>query len=154
MAAFTLNEVLHRWHAVLGLRQQMHRCWHRARLREELRERKSAESCFARLSETSDVLFCISRAAHDGQAICKRPPLLLGRNGMAYSYMLTKYTSRWCFYRVIALMCGAPNVAEVREVVNPRKDGKLDEVAARHAIDRMKFRRVGKRIRWIWPFLS
>lgn len=152
--SFTLNEFLHRWHSLLGLRRQVYRHWHRARLREELRERNSAKTCFTRLSETSDVFFCISRAAHDGQALCKRPPFLLGQTGLAYSYMLTKYTSRWCFYRVIALLCGAPNVAGVREVVNPGKDSKLDEVAARHEIDRMKFRRLGRRMRWFWPFLS
>lgn len=149
-----ISVFLHRWHTFLGLRQQPHRCWHRARLREELRERRSARTCFARLSETSDVFFCISRAAHDGQPVCKRPPFLLGQNGLAYSYMVTKYTSRWYFYRVIALLCSATNVATIREVVNPCKDSKLDEVAKRHSLDRTRFVRIGRRMRSVWPFLS
>ena len=52
-----------------------------------------------------------------------------------------------------ALLSGAPDAATVREVVNPAKDSKLDEVAVRHGIDLAVFRRVGRRLRCVWPLL-
>lgn len=52
---------------------------------------------------------------------------------------------------MVALLCGAP--AAVREVVNPAKDGKLDEVAVRHGINLVAFRRVGRTLRCVWPLL-
>ena len=67
--------------------------------------------------------------------------------------MLAKYTSRWGFYRMAALLCGAPDAAAVREVVNPAKDSKLDEVAVRHGVNQAAFRRVGRTLRCVWPLL-
>ncbi|KAL4923758.1 uracil phosphoribosyltransferase-domain-containing protein [Aspergillus undulatus] len=56
--------------------------------------------------------------------------------------MLAKFTSRWSFYRVAAYCAGKPDWRGVREVVNPRKGMKLDEVAERHRIEKEVFRRV------------
>ena len=67
--------------------------------------------------------------------------------------MFAKYTSRWGFYRMAALLCGAPDAATVREVVNPAKDSKLDEVAVRHGMNPVAFRRVGRTLRCVWPLL-
>jgi hypothetical protein len=39
-------------------------------------------------------------------------------------------------------------------VVNPSKDDKLDEVAFRHQIDPVKFQRVSRQLRRVWPLLS
>ena len=39
------------------------------------------------------------------------------------------------------------------EVINPAKDAKLDAVAARHQICPIRFRRVGGRLRRVWPLL-
>lgn len=147
------DAVLTRWHKMLNLQRQIPACWHRARLREELHERSLATTRLARVSETSDVLFTISRAAHDGFPVRKRPPFAPFHNGLAYVYMFAKYTSRWGFYRMAALLSGAPDAATVREVVNPAKDSKLDEVAVRHGIDLAVFRRVGRRLRCVWPLL-
>lgn len=61
-----------------------------------------------------------------------------------YAYMLVKYTSRWSFYRVAAYLSAAPHYDLVREVVNPRKNFKVDEVALRHGIDPARFRRVSR----------
>ena len=41
----------------------------------------------------------------------------------------------------------------MREVVNPRKERKLDVVAGRHGIDKEEFRRVAGRLRWVWLLL-
>ena len=50
-------------------------------------------------------------------------------------------------------MCKEGDWKAVREVVNPSKDSKLREVAARHGIDPGRFERVGKRLRRVWPLL-
>ncbi len=149
----TTDALLRRWHSILGLSQQSPPSWYRDRLREELRERRTAESCLAKLSETSDVFFSISRAQYDGFPTRALPPFNASRHAVVYAYMLAKYTLRWKFYRTVARLCKVPRYDLVREVVNPGKDHKLDEVASRYHIDPIKFRRVGRRLRLVWPLL-
>ncbi|KAL4899035.1 hypothetical protein BDW74DRAFT_171803 [Aspergillus multicolor] len=86
------NSFLKSWHNTLRLTRQTSASWHRARILEELRERRNARTPLEKLSETSDVLFSISRARHDGFAIRLRPSVFL--HPLAYGYMLAKFTSR------------------------------------------------------------
>ncbi|KAK8038428.1 hypothetical protein PG994_015195 [Apiospora phragmitis] len=131
-----MRPCFHRWHRVLGLPQQAP-SWYRARLFEELRERRLASTPLDKLSETADVLFCVSRSYYDGFPVRKvplpSPATFVGR--LLYTYMLTKYTSRFLFYRTAAGLCDITRYQAVREVVNPGKDKKLDEVAFRHQLD-------------------
>ena len=142
--------LLRRWHVVLGLLRHSPASWYRDRIREELRERHTAVTPWQRLSETSDVFFSISRAQHDGCPVRKLPTFAIGHLPI-YAYMLAKYTSRWTFYRTLAILCQARRYDLVCEVVNPSKDGKLDEVASRHQIDIEQFGRLGRRLRRVWP---
>ncbi|PYH71199.1 uncharacterized protein BO88DRAFT_413365 [Aspergillus vadensis CBS 113365] len=142
-----------KWHTFLNLPSQSNISWHESRLIEELSERRKATTPLARLSETSDVLFTLSRAEHDGFPIAFRPAWSRTYNTVAFTYMLGKFTSRWCFYRVAAYYAGKHDWSNVREVVNPRKGTKLDEVADRHGIDKIKFGRVGRRLLWALPVL-
>lgn len=148
---WTGERFLRWWHGRLNLSRQSTPSWHRDRLREELRERRLANTALRKLSETSDVIFSISRARYDGFPIRKLPssPRLV----LAYVYMIVKYTSRWKFYKTAMMLCNVPHYDQVCEVVNPRKDSKLNEVASRHRIDPMKFKKVGRRLRQIWPLL-
>jgi len=145
--------LLTRWHRFLGLPRQAPPSWYRHRLCEELQERRAANTFWRKLSETSDVVFSISRANFDGFPVRRLPPFVASRHSLLYAYMLSKYTLRWTFYRAIARLCSAPNYRSIREVVNPGKDRKLEEVASRHRIDVDKFCRVGRRLRRIWPLL-
>ncbi|OCL13445.1 hypothetical protein AOQ84DRAFT_415280 [Glonium stellatum] len=149
----TGDTLLRRWYGMLGLSRQSPPSWYRDRLREELRERRIAKTPWQKLSETSDVFFSISRARYDGFPIQKLPPFVASRHVLVYAYMLAKYTSRWKFYRTAAILCNAPHYGLVREVVNPSKDHKLDEVASRHQIDPVEFKRVGRQLRRVWPLL-
>ncbi|KAL7624853.1 hypothetical protein AAE478_004067 [Parahypoxylon ruwenzoriense] len=142
--------ILHRWHGLLGLQRQSPSSWHRERLREELKELRAANTPIEKLSEAADVFFSISRAKYDGFPIREMPRFAFSHVPV-YVYMLAKFTSRWAFYRMLAFLCGAPHYRTVREVVNPGKDSKLDEVASRHDIDPDKFKRFGRRLRRIWP---
>lgn len=146
------DTVFARWHKMLGLAHH-ERSWYRDRLREELEEQRRAITCIHRLSETSDVLFSISRARHDGFPICSLPPFAVSKHGLVYAYMLAKYSSRWSFYRTAAFLCDAPRCRSVGEVVNPNKDEKLVGVACRHRIDPTRFARVGRALRRVWPLL-
>ncbi|CAG8902664.1 unnamed protein product [Penicillium egyptiacum] len=139
------------WFAMLNLPRQSHASWHRARLREELCERRLAERSWKKLSETSDVLFSIVRAQYDGFLI-RNPSCLSGlKSSPIYMYMLAKYTSRWSFFKAAALFSNARHWNLVHEVVNPGKDHKLTEVASRHEINGKDFRRVSRQLRRIWP---
>ncbi|KAB5533372.1 hypothetical protein GE09DRAFT_359541 [Coniochaeta sp. 2T2.1] len=153
MQQYVLNSFLRRWHRMLGLPRQTPTTWYRDRVREELKERRSATTRIHRLSETADVFFAISRARHDGIYAWNLPPFVASRHLPVYVYMVAKYTSRWSFFRAAALVCKAPRPLTVREVINPAKDRKLDEVAARHGVDPVRFRMVGGRLRWVWPLL-
>lgn len=148
-----MDRFLHRWHGMLGLSRQSPPSWYRDRIREELRERRAATTRWEELSETSDIFFCIIRAQNDGVPLRKLPPFIASRHTSVYVYMLAKYTLRWQFYRVTALLCCAPHYKSVREVVNPSKDHKLEEVACRHHIDAVTFKRVASKLRRIWPLL-
>lgn len=173
--------LLRRWHNMLGLARQSPPSWYRDRVREELRERRSATTTWQRLSETADVFFSISRARHDGFPVQSSSSLLLfprrrpqpcphpgprswprsqlfagSRYPLVCAYMLVKYTSRWAFYRSAAFLCNTAATRKtkvVSEVVNPAKDHKLHEVALRHGIDPVEFVRVGRWLRMVWPLL-
>ncbi len=81
------------------------------------------------------------------------PPFIASRHVLVYAHMLAKFTLRWQFYRTAAILCKAPRYDLVREVVNPSKDHKLDAVASRHQIDPVKFKRVCRQMRRVWPLL-
>ena len=148
-----IDALLRRWHRMLGLARQSPPSWYRDRLREELKERRDAKTFLEKLSETSDVLFSISRARHDGFPVQSLPPFRTTRHTLAYTFMLLKYTLRWRFYRIAAKFCKAPHWGSVREVVNPGKDGNLREVARRHNIDPEEFVNAGQQLRNVWPLI-
>lgn len=143
--------ILLRWHRALGLPQQP-KYWYRDRLREETLERRRAETRWAHLSETADIFYILSRARHDGYPLCPLPPFSY-KHVAVYAYMLPKYTLRWAFYRIAAALCRHGDVSSVSEVVNPSKDGKLQEVACRHGIEPTNFLRVCRSLRLVWPLL-
>lgn len=67
-------------------------------------------------------------------------------------YMVAKFSLRWASYRIVAFACGARGrkLKDVREVVNPRKTGKVDEVAGRHGLDPWICRIWAKRVKAFW----
>ncbi|KAI0969475.1 hypothetical protein F4678DRAFT_481075 [Xylaria arbuscula] len=144
------RRILNKWHKLLNLPRQSPRSWHCDRFREELVELHDAKTRLEKLSEASDVFFALSRAKYDGFPITDMPAFRIHHIAI-YGYMLAKYTSRWAFYRVLALLCTAPSHSTVREVVNPSKDSKLEVVARRHSIDPEKFVSIGRQLRRVWP---
>ncbi|KAI0163866.1 hypothetical protein GGR57DRAFT_268489 [Xylariaceae sp. FL1272] len=152
MSRNVTKSLRHRWHGLLGLPPQSPASWHRDRVREELREYRAARTRLEKLSEAADVVFSLSRAEYDGFLI-RRLPRSASRHLLLHGYMMAKFTSRWLFYRTLAFFCGAACYATMREVVNPAKDQKLEQVALRHRIEPDKFIRIGRRLRQVWPLL-
>ena len=144
--------LLDRWFEFLGLQHHASPNWYRSRIREELQERRTAKYLHQKISETSDVLFSIHRACHDGIP-CRQPPRKPHRCIPIYTYMLPKYTLRWKFFQITAFLSGCPHYKNVREVVNPCKDENLRIVAQRHDIDPERFAVTGRRLRNVWPLL-
>lgn len=97
------------------------------------------------------MIFTISRARYDGHATRGLPDA----SAAVLLYMGAKFSARWTFYRIVAFACGArgERLRGVREVVNPAKASKVDEVAERHGLDRVAFRRWAGRVRMFWPLL-
>lgn len=145
------DKILTRWHRMLNLRRYPP-SFHRERLAEELAEVAKATGLINRLSETSDVLFTISRARFEGHPVGALPPLA-AQTAPAYAYMLAKFTSRWAFYLTAAYIADRGRCGAVREVVNPWKDEKLAAVAKRHGLEPVGFSRVAMALRRVWPLL-
>lgn len=62
--------LLRLWYGKMRLPPQSTPSWYRDRLREEAQERRLVRKHWQKLSETSDVLFAISRARYDGILTC------------------------------------------------------------------------------------
>ena len=145
--------LLKRWLGMLSLSRQSPPSWYRDRLREELQERRNAKTAWQKLSETSDIYFSSCRAHYDGFPIRKLPPLLTHHGVLVHAYMLAKYTLRWQFFRTVATLCNVSRYGSIREVVNPAKNHKLEEVASRYQIDPLEFKKISHRLLRVWPLL-
>jgi hypothetical protein len=78
----------------------------------------------SKLSETADVFFTTMRA---DTTVFRSEVYRLSRSDTpVYAYVILKYILLWKLYRTT-----------LRELVNPRKDHKLNKVALRHNIDVM-----------------
>lgn len=124
--------------------------WYRARVVEELAERRDAHNSLHRVTETADVIFSLCRARHDGCPVHGVPAFTLQRQGLIYAVMVTKFTVRWMFWKALAWWCGKSDWKHVSEVVNYGKDEKVKQVAARWSIDPEKAVQVARRMRWVW----
>lgn len=148
---FEPHMLLTRWHNQLCLARHS-RAWYRQRLKEELQERRVEKAQLRRLSESADVFYILTRAQADGHPL-RRLPGFRCSHIPVHLYMVLKYTLRWSFYRLAARLVAARDSSSVREVVNPSRDTKVGEVADRHGLNRHKFTRVCRRLRWLWPLL-
>eukprot|EP00798_Chlamydomonas_sp_ICE-L_P002595 gene2595-30990_t len=134
------------------MEQHEERSWYRARLKDELEERSKARSRLEHLSETADVMYAMSRAEFDNHPIQTRK--IHFRHISSLLYMSGKYSSRWYFYRVAAaFQTRSFAKVDVREVVNPAKDLKIQQVAERNRLDPEQFLAICKRLRHVWPLL-
>lgn len=148
-----VHTILGCWHSMLGL-PRFSKGWYRDRLREELQERREAKTLVEKLSETADVFYIITRAQHAGFPVRELPPFAAS-HFLILSYMVGKITLRWGFYRAAGYLCKSKGreYDSIREVVNPAKDHKLHDVAARHDVNPDEFVQTCLWLRRVWPLL-
>ena len=136
------------WHGLLRMRRH-DRTWHKRDMLGEMAEFREARTTIEKLSELSDVMYTYTRAAWTGHALpdpLRNVPSLV-RYGVIAPYMIGKYSSRFLFYSV----CSGGRVREVR---NPTKRHKLEEIAQTNGLDHPGvFVEKCERLRRWWPFL-
>lgn len=138
------------WHNLLGM-EKHDRLWHEQDIHDELIEYKKARKFFDRWSELSDVVYTYTRARWSGHKDFKFP---LSRFLFLWGslYMFPKYTLRWLFFLFAGKKAGSKK--PIREVRNPQKDNKLDEISAHYGCDPILFRKICKRRISYWPLLK
>ncbi|KAF2759858.1 hypothetical protein EJ05DRAFT_509546 [Pseudovirgaria hyperparasitica] len=145
------ERIFMRWLSILKLPRQSDLSWHQNRLHEEVEELHEAQTRLEKYSETSDVIFLVYRARHDGFDLSQPQFNDNLRPSLVHLYMVAKYTSRYGFYKMTAWLCKSGRKGAVNEVTNASKDEKLEAVARRHEMDVQEFVTVARRLRRIWP---
>lgn len=146
------DHLLQRWHKRLDMPRHPAE-WYEVKLVEEIEEERVAATFLAKISESADVIYLITRSKYDGVPVDMELPAFKVRHLLVYPYMVSKYTSRYAFYRAAAKRANCPDVASVREVINPKKASKLHDLACRHGMDPATFSRVCRKLRRFWPLL-
>eukprot|EP00697_Spironema_sp_BW2_P004266 gnl/Spiro4/1580_TR837_c0_g1_i1.p1 gnl/Spiro4/1580_TR837_c0_g1~~gnl/Spiro4/1580_TR837_c0_g1_i1.p1 ORF type:complete len:175 (+),score=13.63 gnl/Spiro4/1580_TR837_c0_g1_i1:79-525(+) len=129
------------------------RTWHRQDVIGEMREFRQASTRLHRLSELSDISFTYTRAISNGYHV-PNPFVLTSVPSRCVidAYMIVKYSTRFYFYRFCGWRAGHPTT--LREVRNPMKTNKLEEIAKGNRIaDVDHFVRICVWWRRYWPFL-
>jgi len=138
------------WHGLLGMKKY-DSAWHEADIEEELMEYQKAEGFWEKWSESSDIVYTYTRAKWSGHANLLFP--LTRRQFLSGSiYMFPKYTLRWLFFVAAGKLAGSRGI--IREVRNPQKLTKLDEIAKKNSLDKEKFRLACQKLLRYWILLK
>ncbi len=125
--------------------------WHKKDMADEIQEYEEANGFVARWSELSDIVYTYTRGKWSGHNELIFP--LSKRHFLFGSlYMFPKYTLRWSFFVTAGKSAGAEKT--IREVRNPSKIFKLDDVAERYGVNRDDFREVCRKLLRFWPLLK
>lgn len=103
-----------------------------------------------RVSEAADVLYCITRAQHDGYPAGEE---LMGQflQFHVVLYMFAKLSARRLFY--LHLSKKLPPYTDMYSLRNPRKIEKLISLAQKHGYDEAELCRLATRQLKYWPLL-
>ncbi|MDP2631260.1 MAG: hypothetical protein Q8P30_00650 [Candidatus Uhrbacteria bacterium] len=125
--------------------------WHLEDIKDEMSELKEARGFFNRWSELSDVVYTVSRAHWSGHKSIKWK-MGAGKYLWGMLYMFPKYTLRWIFFLLAGKL--TKKNTKLREVRNPAKVHKLQDIAVRNKLDVERFERTCKRLLKFWPLLK
>lgn len=125
--------------------------WHEQDIADELTEYREARGSIYRWSELSDIVYTYTRAKWSGHRDIVFP---FSSSLFVWGalYMFPKYTLRWVFFRIAGARVGTRK--PIREVRNPKKDHKLDEIAAHNGCEPDRFRLICKKQLAYWPLLK
>lgn len=125
------------------------RDWHEQDIADELAELAACYSFVNRWSETSDVVYTVTRArwsGHDLTFPISRRQVIFG-----YIYMYPKYNLRVLFFRRAGRKAGASDV--LQSVRNPKKVEKLAKIAEKNKLASDQFIEICQRQLRYWPLL-
>lgn len=140
--------MIEKWHDWLNMPKYDQR-WHDNDMQDELKEYQVEANILKKWSEVSDLVYTYTRAKWTGHKL----DFPLGRFEyfLGVIYMFPKYTSRYLFFRKAGKKVNSQVV--VREVRNPKRMQKLEEIAATYRLDKTKFSKTCKRQLRYWPLL-
>lgn len=138
------------WHNLLRM-EKHDLAWHEADIADELIEYQQARGFVERWSEVSDVVYTYTRARWTGYSELSFP---LPRRYLICGalYMFPKYTLRWLFFITAGKLAKAQRV--IREVRNPAKLSKLDDIAAIYHLNPEQFRAICQKLLKYWILLK
>ena len=138
------------WHNLLGM-EKHDAAWHENDIADELAEYEQAEGFMERWSEVSDVVYTYTRAKWSGYSEIAWP---LPRRYFVWGslYMFPKYSLRWLFFRIAGMRIKSQK--PIREVRNPAKLSKLDEIAKKYSVDPERFRIICQGLLKHWILLK
>jgi hypothetical protein len=124
--------------------------WHMQDIADEIRELKESRSLIYRWSESSDIVYTVTRAWWSGYPDIQSP--ITGVSFyLAALYMIPKYSLRRLFFRKVGRRMNSSK--PVTEVRNPRKTHKLVNIAGYYQLDPNKFVAECNRLLRFWPLL-
>ncbi len=138
------------WHNLLGM-EKHGLGWHQADIADELAEYERDEGSLERWSELSDIVYTYTRARWSGHTDMSFPltrkHFLLGA-----LYMFPKYTLRWLFFVFAGRILKSKRL--IREVRNPQRISKLDEIAEKYGLEKEAFHCACRKLLKSWPLLK
>jgi hypothetical protein len=138
------------WHGLLGM-QKHDLAWHKQDMADEIKEYEEAKGFIARWSELSDIVYTYTRGRWSGHQELVFP-LSPWQFAWGSLYMFPKYSLRWLFFVTTGKQAGAEKT--IREVRNPAKLFKLDDIAERYGVDKERFREICGKLLRFWPLLK
>jgi hypothetical protein len=138
------------WHNLLKM-EKYDLGWHQADIIDELAEYKRAEGFMERWSELSDIVYTYTRARWSGHTNISFP-LSRGLFIWGSLYMFPKYTLRWLFFAFAGKLLKSKRL--IREVRNPKKISKLDEIADKYGLEKNAFRSTCRKLLRFCPLLK
>lgn len=137
-----MNKIIHNWHTRLDMPKHDAE-WHKQDVADELEELKEARGIIHKWSELSDISYTYSRAHWSGFEEIVLPISNIGYL-IGLLYMFPKYQLRWRFF--VALGKKFDKDIKIKEVRNPKKIKKLEEIAGKYGLNKEAFVSEAKRL--------
>lgn len=138
------------WHNALGM-EKHNRAWHDKDIADAVAEYEQAQGFIEKWSEISDVVYTYTRAKWLGHSRLSFP-LPWGYLRWGALYMFPKYTLRWLLFVTAGELAKSRQV--IREVRNPEKLLKLDEIAEKYSLNPENFRGICQKLLRYWVLLK
>ena len=145
-----MKKLIEKWHSKLDM-PKYDFVWHSQDTADEIQELNEAEGLICKWSELSDVVYTCTRANWSGHKNIKFPYNKL-KFFIGTLYMIPKYTLRWNFFRTLGKKFNKD--LKIKEVRNPKKVKKLENIAIQYNLDPKIFIDEAEKLMRFWFFLK